>query len=195
MSALSFTQCALRWLLLSVSLATVAGMDGLRAEIPSTTPSATPSPAAPPQPFSVSGWRSQRPSGTDVTFFICEDTKCGPGSKVSYRLYAPDTTMTIEQFRASQEQTVKILDQRVPGQTTTILGVEGDKGTNLPRVFRARRLKVAADGSREYQVSGMLFGLKASASLISTAGGEASSTTNFALFAIPVLAMLGLPPR
>ncbi|CCD95774.1 conserved hypothetical protein [Bradyrhizobium sp. ORS 375] len=143
----------------------------------------------------MSGWKPQRPNGTDVTFYLCEDAKCGPGSKVSYRLYPPNTTMTVEQFRASQEQTIKLLDQRVPGQTTTILGVDGDKGTDVPRVFRVRRLKVAPDGTKEYQVSGVLFGVKGSASLISSADSDKASTTNFAQFAIPVMVLLGLPPR
>ncbi|WP_315719338.1 MULTISPECIES: hypothetical protein [unclassified Bradyrhizobium] len=189
MSTLPLTWRALRWLLLSALLSVVPGIGAARAE----TPAAAPSAAA--APFAVSGWKPQRPNGADVTFFLCEDAKCGPGSKVSYRLYPPNTTMTIEQFRASQEQTIKLLDRRVPGQTTTILGVDGDKGTGVPRVFRVRRLKVAPDGTREYQVSGVLFGVKGSASLISSADSEKGSTTNFAQFAIPVLVLLGLPPR
>ncbi|WP_244422353.1 hypothetical protein [Bradyrhizobium sp. ORS 285] len=189
MSMLPLTRRAPRWLLLSALLAVIPGVGAARAETPAAAP---PAAAA---PFSVSGWKPQRPNGTDVTFFLCDDAKCGPGSKVSYRLYPPNTTMTIEQFRASQEQTVKLLDQRVPGQTTTILGVDGDKGTKLPRVFRVRRLKVAPDGTKEYQVSGVLFGLKGSASLISSADSEKGSTTNFAQFAIPVMVLLGLPPR
>ncbi|MGY3453474.1 hypothetical protein [Bradyrhizobium sp. USDA 4353] len=189
MSTLPFTRLALRFLLLSLSLSAVTGLGGVRAE----TPAAPPSAAA--APFAVSGWKPQRPNGTDVTFFLCEDAKCSPGSKVSYRLYPPNTTMTIEQFRASQEQTIKPLDQRVPGQTTTILGVDGDKGTGVPRVFRVRRLKVAPDGTKEYQVSGVLFGVKGSASLISSADSEKGSTGNFAQFATPVMVLLGSPPR
>ncbi|MGJ5133213.1 hypothetical protein [Bradyrhizobium sp. SZCCHNRI1073] len=189
MSTLPLTQRALRWLLLSVSLSLVTGVGAARAETPSTTPSV----ATPPLPFTVGGWKPQRPNGTDVTFFLCDDAKCGPGSKVSYRLYGPNTTMTIEQFRASQDQTVKLLDQRVPGQTTTILGVEGGKGSGLPRMFYARRLKVSPGGEKEYQVSGMLFGARGSASLISSATGEANSTANFKQFAVPV--MLLLAPR
>ncbi|MGJ4947546.1 hypothetical protein [Bradyrhizobium sp. HKCCYLS20291] len=182
-------------LLLALILCVGIGFDVARAEIPSAAPPVNPSPAAPSLPFSVGGWKSQRPNGTDVTFFLCQEAQCGPGSKVSYRLYAPDATMTVEQFRASQEQTIRILDERVPGQTTTILGVEGDKGTGVPRVFRVRRLKVAPDGTREYQVSGMLFGSRGSASLISSASSETNSTTNFAQFAIPVLVLLGVPQR
>jgi hypothetical protein len=47
--------------------------------------------------------------------------------------------------------------------TVVIVGVDGDKGSAVPRMFQARRLKVAPDGKREYQVSGMLFGARANA--------------------------------
>ncbi|MGY4307547.1 hypothetical protein ACVIJ6_004790 [Bradyrhizobium sp. USDA 4369] len=187
MSTLPATRRTLRWPFVVMLLLAVTGLDAVRAE--------TPLPAAPRPPIAVSGWTPQRPNGTDVTFFLCEDAKCGPGSKVSYRLYAPNTTLTIEQFRASQEQTVKLLDQRVPGQKTTILRVEGDNGTGVPRVFRVRRLKVAPDGTKEYQVSGVLFGAKGSASLISTASSEAASNANFAQFAVPVMALIGPSSR
>ena len=33
-----------------------------------------------------------------------------------------------------------------PGKRITILGVEGDSGTAVPRMFKARRKTVAADG-------------------------------------------------
>ena len=69
--------------------------------------------------------------------------------------------MTLEEFRKGQEQIAKALEQRTPGQRITILGVEGDSGTAVPRMFKARRKTVAADGTSEYVVSGMVFGSKA----------------------------------
>src|SRR5262245_33247820 len=35
----------------------------------------------------------------DVHMFQCRVARCSPPSRVSYRLYAPDNTMTLEQFR------------------------------------------------------------------------------------------------
>jgi hypothetical protein len=54
-------------------------------------------------------------------------------------------------------------------------------------MFEARRKTVAAGGASEYVVSGMLFGAKAAASVISTAQDEKMSNDNFALFAVAVM--------
>jgi len=140
-------------------------------------------------PVTVSGWRYQR-SGSDAHIFHCEQASCGLGSKVSYRLYAPGNAMTVEQFRVEQDTVVKALEQRTPGQKVTIIAVDGDKGSAVPRMFQARRLKVTADGGREYQVSGMLFGEKANASLISSSPTEKAGNANYAQFAAGVMLVL-----
>lgn len=136
----------------------------------------------------MSGWRYER-SGADTHVFRCEQPSCGAGSKVSYRVYAAGNPMTLDQFRDSQGQIIKALEQRTPGQRITLLGVDGDKGAALPRKFRARRLTVTPDGVSEYQVNGLLFGAKASASLISSARDEKASNDNYAKF------MLVLVPK
>ncbi|WP_338690709.1 hypothetical protein V5279_29770 [Bradyrhizobium sp. 26S5] len=92
--------------------------------------------------------------------------------------------MTLEQFRDSQDQIIKALQQRTPGQRITIIGVDGDKGTAVPRMFRARRLTVTPNGASEYQVNGLLFGARASASLISSARDEKASNDNYAKFMV-----------
>jgi hypothetical protein len=137
----------------------------------------------------VSGWRYQR-SGSDAHNFQCEQPSCGFGSKVSYRLYAPGNAMTMEQFSGEQDKIVKALEQRTPGEKITIVGVDGDQGSAVPRKFQARRLKVAADGVREYQVSGMLFGARANASLISSSRNETTGNANYAQFAAGVMLLL-----
>ena len=129
----------------------------------------------------MSGWRYEQ-KGADTHIFHCEQASCGAGSKVSYRVYAAGNPMTLEQFRASQDQIITALQQRKPDQKITILGVESDKSTAVPRAYRAHRLTVAANGASEYQVNGLLFGAKASASLISSARDEKVSTDNYATF-------------
>jgi len=101
--------------------------------------------------------------------------------------------MTLETFRSEQQQVVKFLEQRTPGQRITILGLEGDSGTAVPRIFKARRLTVSVNGASEYGISGMLFGSRAAASLISTSRDEKASNDNFAIFAVAV--MLVLAPK
>jgi hypothetical protein len=160
------------------------GAGGVSAQSPSAAPALSVGP-----PVTVSGWRYQR-SGSDAHIFRCEQSSCGLGSKVSYRLYAPGSAMTMDQFRGEQEKIVKALEQRTPGEQITIVGVDGDKGSAVPRMFQARRLKVTADGAREYQVSGMLFGQRANASLISSSPTEKSGNANYAQFAAGVMLML-----
>ena len=169
--------------LLLLALLAAAGIGGASAQsLPAPTSATQPAPVA------VKGWRYER-RGADMHIFHCEQANCGAGSKVSYRLYAADNPMTLQQFRESQDQIVKALQQRTPGQRITILGVDGDKGAAAPRMFRARRLTVTPDGASEYQVNGLLFGKQASASLISSAHDEKASNDNYAKF------MLVLAPK
>lgn len=139
----------------------------------------------------MTGWRYELRSN-DVHMFLCEKPDCGERSRVSYRLYSPGTSLTLEKFREEQTQIVKVLEERTPGQKISILGIEGDRGTAVPRMFKARRLMVKPDGTKEYQVSGLLFGARGAASVISSSATEKSSNDNFAQFAVGV--MLTLAP-
>ena len=144
--------------------------------------------AAPLPPVAVSGWRYElRPN--DVHMFLCDKSDCGAEARVSYRL-ASVSAMTLEQFREEQTQVVKLLEQRTPGQKISILAVDGDSGTSVPRMFKARRLMVKPDGTKEYQVSGWMFGARGAASLISSAATEKASSDNYAKFALAVMLLL-----
>ncbi|MBR0709586.1 hypothetical protein JQ603_24015 [Bradyrhizobium liaoningense] len=157
------------------------------AEAPQSQPERGP-------PFSVGGFRYElRPN--DVHMFLCEQPACGAQSRVSYRFYPPGNAMTLEQFRDEQAQIVKMLEQRTPGQKISILGIDGDSGTKVPRLFKARRLMVKPDGTKEYQVSGYLFGDRGAASLISSAATEKASSDNYAQFAIGVMLVLAPAKR
>ena len=158
-----------------------AGSDGVSAQTLFVSPTGKDKP-----PVALSGWRYDA-APNDIHMFIYDQASCIPGSKVSYRFYAAGNLMTLETFRSQQEQLVKALEQRSPGQRITILAVEGDSGSAVPRIFKARRRTVAASGASEYVVSGMLFGTRAAASVISTAREEKASNDNFALFALAVM--------
>jgi hypothetical protein len=169
-----------RFLLVIIALATV-GIGCLSAQTLFVSPTGKDKP-----PVAVSGWRYEL-APNDIHMFLCEQASCVPGSKVSYRFYAAGDPMTLETFRSSQQQVAKALEQRSPGQRITILGVEGDSGTAVPRMYKARRKTVAADGTSEYVVSGVLFGSKASASVISSSRDEKASGANYALFGVAVM--------
>ena len=175
---------ALAYALFLGSMVVVAGSGGASAQSQPAAPALSVGP-----PVSASGWRYKR-SGSDAHIFRCEQPSCGLGSKVSYRLYAPGSSMTVEQFRGEQDKIAKALEERTPGEKITIVGVDGDKGSAVPRMFQARRLKVTPDGAREYQVSGMLFGERANASLISSSPTEKAGNANYAQFAAGVMLLL-----
>lgn len=149
--------------------------------------------AAQAAPLVVSGWRYEK-GEADLHVFRCEQAKCGENSRVSYRLYAPGKPMTLQQFRDSQEQVVKALEQRTPGLKATILAVDGDKkGTGVPRLYKVRRLTVAPNGKSEYVVSGLMFGSRASASLISSSREEKASNDNYAEFVLAMMMLVQTP--
>jgi hypothetical protein len=170
---------AVRLLLLTVAL--LFGITGVSAQTLFVSPTGKDRP-----PVSVSGWRYEA-APNDVHMFLCEQASCIPGSKVSYRFYAAGDSMTLEAFREEQDEIVKALEQQSPGKRITTLGVDGGSGTAVPRMFKARRKMVAADGTSEYVVSGRLFGSKAAASVISSSRDEKVSNDNYVLFGLAVL--------
>lgn len=167
-----------------LALLMLAGVGGVSAQSSPALQSTAPRP-----PVSVNGWRYEL-RAPDVHMFYCEKSDCGAKSRVSYRLYAPGNSMSLEQFREEQEQIVKVLEQRTPGQRISILAIDGDRGTSVPRMFKARRLMVKPDGTNEYQVSGWLFGARGTASVISSSASEKSSNDNYTQFAAGVMIVL-----
>ena len=178
---------AVRLLLLVTAL--FCGIGGVSAQTISVSPTGKDRP-----PVAVSGWRYDA-APNDVHMFICEQASCIPGSKVSYRFYAAGDPLTLEGFRKAQEEIVKALEQQSPGKRITVLGVEGDSGIAEPRMFKARRKTVAADGTSEYVVSGRLFGAKAGASVISSSRDEKVSNDNYAIYAVAVMLVLAPAKR
>jgi len=159
-------------------LAAITAFGSVTAHSQSAPPALS---AAPP--VKIDGWRyTLRPN--DVHHFDCGVATCVPGSRVSYRFYDAGSPMTIEQFGREQEEIVRLLEARAAaGTRITIIGIEGDRGTNVPRAYVSRRLRVAPDASREYESSGFLHGSKASASLISSSRDEKAAAASYARFA------------
>jgi hypothetical protein len=128
--------------------------------------------------------------------FLCQQDSCDRSSRVSYRVYAPDNTFTLARFREGQEAVVKAMEQRgAPGTRIEILGIEGDEGGALPRMYKSRRVVTSPDGSKEYSVSALLLGARYSASLISSSHNEKASTANHALFGLAVLLLVSAPEK
>jgi hypothetical protein len=143
-------------------------------------------------PVAVSGWRYEK-GQSDLHLFHCEQAACSPKSRVSYRIYAPGNPMTLDQYRDSQQQVAKALEQRTPGLKVAILRVDGDKGAGVPRLYKAQRQMTAPDGKNEYVVSGLMFGSGASASLISSSQDKKASSDNYSQFAIALTMLVQKP--
>jgi hypothetical protein len=174
--------------LLAVVVSVGAGLGSVHSAL-----AQAPSPSADGPPVAIGGWRYEK-GASDIHLFHCEAAACVPGSRVSYRFYAPGTTMPLNQFRSEQEMIVKALQQRAPpGTKIAIVAIEGDDGASLPRMYKVRRLTVAPDGSQEHVHSGLLMGEKASVSLISSSRDEKAANGNYAQYALGLMLVIQLP--
>jgi hypothetical protein len=180
--------------LLAVALVAAGAGYGSVRPVQAQAPSAqAPSVPADGPPIAISGWRYEK-GASDIHLFHCDNATCVPGSRVSYRFYAPGTVMPLEQFRREQEVILKALQQRAPpGSKITIVAIEGDEGASLPRMYKVRRLTVAADGSQEHVHSGLLMGDKASVSLISSSRDEKAAGGNYGLYALGLMLSVQMP--
>ena len=84
--------------------------------------------------------------------------------------------------------------QRLQIEPCKVLRRDGAAILQQPRMHKARRKTVAADGTSEYVVSGVLFGSKASASLISSSRDEKASNANYALFGVAMMLFVAPAP-
>src|SRR5262245_33255243 len=148
-----------RKLAAAIALMGAATCAGSAQNVPPNSPSIyvrPPESSADQPPVGLAGWSYEKRTA-DVHMFTCRQADCVPQSRVSYRLYAPDNTTTLEQFRAQQQQVVKALQERAPaGTRIEVLDVTGDEGANTPRMFTSRRLITAANGAKEFVSSSVL---------------------------------------
>jgi hypothetical protein len=178
----------LRLATLAAAIAAAGLAHSARAQIPTAQ-----APKAEGPPISIGGWRYQK-GANDVHLFHCEMAACVPGSRVSYRFYAAGTTLTFAQYRSEQELIVKALQQRAPpGTKIAIVAIEGKETDALPRMYKSRRLTVAADGSQEHVHSGLMMGEKASVSLISSSRDEKAAGANYAQYGVGLLLLIQMP--
>jgi hypothetical protein len=135
------------------------------------------------------GWRYERRG--DVHVFHCMQESCNRTSRVSYRLYRPDTSLTLEKFRQGQQEAAKALEQRgPPGTRITIVRIEGDDGGKLPRMYKSTRTMTVPNAPKEFVISSALLGARLSATLISSSTDEKATDTNHALFGVAVMLLI-----
>jgi hypothetical protein len=158
---------------------------------PAQSPPAAGSPATPLPPIGVNGWRFEKRG--DFFQFFCNHPRCGPHAAVSYRLYAPDFTMSYAKFRQNQDEILPAIRQRAaPGTTISVLEIKGDEGSGPPRIFTIRRLSEFANGTKEYRVSTTLLGRTYAASLISTSDDETAASANSGVFIMGLMLFINM---
>ncbi len=143
--------------------------------------------------FELSGWRYQ-PQGRDVSLYTCEQ-QCDPTSRVSYRLYDANLTLTQDEFRTQQAAAVKMLQERMQeGGRVEVVAITEDRQHDR-RVLKAERLHSHANGRKEHVISSFVFGGNRPFSLISSADNEKAARDNFALFLPRVILAVQIGPR
>lgn len=148
-----------------------------------------------PKPqFRIDGW-SYKLLGQDVHGYTCQ-TKCAPGSNVSYRWYGPDfnTRMTVAQFREQQEQAVKMLQERLPpGSKIEIVAITEEKPGDV-RILKSQRVTTFENGRKQHVISSFVFGPGTPFSLISSGDDEAAVKANFLQFAAATTVVARMGP-
>jgi hypothetical protein len=169
-------------------------------EVPQGRVSPDAAPVSPPahedSPIAVGpDWRYEK-QGTAVHMFVCEQARCVPSSRVSFRFYPPNTEVTFEQFRRQQETIVKTLEgQAPPGTHIAIVEVTSDEGSGAKRMFTSRRLMAFPNGMKEYVSSSILFGSNHSATLVSSSSDEGASRANHGIFVHAVMPLINGSPE
>ena len=189
-------QAAVKFLVLSPFVVRTLAMIALAVGIahapvgPATAQSSTEGP-----PVGIGGWSYEK-GASDVHLFQCKIAACVAGSRVSYRFYPPGTAMPLNQFRSEQEMIIKALQTRAPpGTKIAIVAIEGDDGASLPRMYKARRLTVAPNGTQEHVHSGLLMGEHAAVSLISSSLDEKAAEANYTIYGVALLLAIQKPPE
>jgi hypothetical protein len=175
---------ALRICIGALALVAVLVVQALAQPNPSA-PAPAPA-AAPPVSFGADWVYEMRPP--DIHSFQCVQPRCTPPAVISYRIYPPDVTMTLRQFRDEQAHLIKMLQDRGPPGTRIRLLDVSDKGSGPLRIYVARRLTEFPNGAREFRVSGMVLGKTRSATTISTSSDEKVSIDNHGTLAAGVMA-------
>jgi len=128
--------------------------------------------------------------------FVCEQARCVPSSRVSFRLYPPNTEVTLEQFRTEQEAIVKKLEgQAPPGTHIAIVEITSDEGSGAQKMFTSRRLMTFPNGMKEYVSSSILLGSNHSATLVSSSTDDEASRANHGIFVRAVMPLINGSPE
>jgi hypothetical protein len=153
---------------------------------------------APPKraPFPIEGWRYTLIGG-DLHMHECIQERCQPGSRVSYRISAPDRSVTLDVFKDTRRRIEAELRARL-GPGALLQTEEPTAGETGPvRILRSRRTETRADGSRISTLSMLFIGRAMAVDLMSSSTDPSVVDANAQTFLALIVSSdaLGLLPK
>jgi hypothetical protein len=130
--------------------------------------------------FHVDGWKWQNNESTGTLYFHCEDKSfCSKDATVSYKAVGGGT-MTLDQFRAYQDQNVKALIAQLPSSNPKLIEARPYKNDAVPAYIAVR--SVVLDKKPVFSVNAFFDGPQNNVSMISSAPTREEAERNFETF-------------
>ena len=138
-------------------------------------------------PVAITGFAHQLIGDGRIHMNICQADSCVPGSKVSYRLFAPTSDPDFEEFKLTHEMVRARLQSRLPQGTVITGGTPERTQRESFTVFTITRDVRLPDGSRSITKSTHLFGERIAISLISSSQSMEVAEANSTLFMMALM--------
>lgn len=154
----------------------------------------TPATGTAKPPVAISGFAHSFIERGKIHMNFCQQTSCGPGSKVSYTFYDAVGDPDFEEFHRTQRKVFSRLKASMPDDTTMTLGEPTRIGDAAYTMFTSTRQTQPQSGSGTVTMSNLIFAQNVTISLISSAEGEALARQNAARFLAGLLAATAAKP-
>jgi len=138
------------------------------------------------RPIAVGGFDYQS-MARGIHMYTCRDDKCVPGSKVSYRIYAPTDNPDFEQFKTAHKMVLSRLKAMTPEGTVVTASKPERTQDELFTTFEITREMVSPNGSKMVTNSKTLAGKRFTVEVISSSENEKAAKANGALFMLPLM--------
>lgn len=142
-------------------------------------------------PVTIGGFEYRFIPKGQIHMNLCRADSCGPGSKVSYVLYAPVENPDFDSFKRSQDRTVAALQARAREGTTITLEAPEQSRDELMTVFSIFREMRPESGKVLVTKSSAFFLKTITISVISSSTDKKTADANSALFTLGLITWNG----
>lgn len=132
-------------------------------------------------PFTVGGWRYQLINNR-THMFLCANSSCEPGSKISYMVLPPRKDYSFKQYKEEREKIAQVLLKMAPAGTHIEFSEPEKVEDKLFRIFKAKREQVSPDGKKTAFLSWLVMANKVSFDFISSASSFKQAEEQLAPF-------------